>query len=156
MAMKSTTASNTYVVEPAILDRFPVDLARRIAHELLMGAYGGQSYSTEKTKGVADTLRDRLKCALYVLRRGFAAEYPLLFTSPYSLLPTLFFYNFNTALGVPRYKIFVQVTVFEAKAQGARIASRALWNTSTDFFITEIVSNDSLQAVATIAVVYTP
>lgn len=64
MKTGSAAAPHTYVVEPRVLDRFPVDLARRIAHELLVGAYAGQPYSTEKTKGVADELRDRLKCAL--------------------------------------------------------------------------------------------
>ena len=83
MAMKSATASNTYVVEPAILDRFPVDLARRIAHELLMGAYGGQSYSTEKTKGVADTIRDRLKCAFfYEYEPALPTHIPFIYLSP--------------------------------------------------------------------------
>ena len=50
----------------------------------------------------------------------------------------------------------MQLTVFEAKAQGARIASRCLWDASTDFFVSETLSTDALMAIATVAAVYTP
>ena len=88
--MKSATASHTYVVEPAILDRFPVDLSRRIARELLLGAFAGQPYSTEKTKGVADALRDRLKCA-YIL--CFHSSIELTQYTDHSPLPHPSFYS---------------------------------------------------------------
>ncbi len=57
---------------------------------------------------------------------------------------------------MPRYKVFVQVTVLEAKAQGARVASRCLWDPATDAVISETFTTDALWAVATVAAVYTP
>jgi hypothetical protein len=52
--------------------------------------------------------------------------------------------------------VFVQLTVFEAKAQGARVAARCLWDTTTDFIVSETLTTDALIATATVAAVYTP
>ena len=57
---------------------------------------------------------------------------------------------------MPRYKVFVHVTVFEAKGQGARVAARALWDAASDVLVTETFTSDALWANATIAAIYTP
>ncbi len=169
--MPSTTAaSNTYVVEPEVLDRFPVELARGVAREALRKAYSGVPYSTELTKGVADSLRDQLRgscppaCDRLSRRLTCSFYSPACVPGPNELRaphphPPLSLSLFLTTcvdIRVPRYKIFVQVTVFESKSQGARVASRALWNSTTDFLISETFTSDALWAVATIAAVYTP
>ena len=55
-----------------------------------------------------------------------------------------------------RYKLFVQVVVAENKGQGLRVASRALWDASTDVLASETFSTDNVVAVATCHAVYMP
>jgi hypothetical protein len=40
--------------------------------------------------------------------------------------------DFNAELRYPRFKIVVQTVIGQNKAQGARVASRCLWDTDTD------------------------
>ncbi|KAI9090046.1 Tctex-1 family-domain-containing protein [Phlyctochytrium arcticum] len=47
-----------------------------------------------------------------------------------------------------RYKIVVDVTIGEFKGQGIRVASRALWDTTTDSYASASFKNASLFAVA--------
>ena len=55
-----------------------------------------------------------------------------------------------------RYKLFVQVVVAENKGQGLRVASRALWDPSTDVLASETHQTDNVVAVATCHAVYLP
>jgi hypothetical protein len=50
----------------------------------------------------------------------------------------------------------VQVVVAENKGQGLRVASRALWDASTDVLASETFSTDNVVAVATCHAVYMP
>ena len=59
-------------------------------------------------------------------------------------------------LATERYKLFVQVTVAEAKGQGLRVASRALWDAGADVLASETLSTDAVVAVATVHAVYMP
>ena len=59
-------------------------------------------------------------------------------------------------LGAERYKLFVQVVVAEAKGQGLRVASRALWDDSSDVLASETLSTDAVVAVAMVHAVYMP
>ncbi len=40
-------------------------------------------------------------------------------------------------MSTPRYKLFVQVVIAEAKGQGIRVASRMLWDPSSDVMASE-------------------
>ena len=46
-------------------------------------------------------------------------------------------------MNVPRYKIIVQVTIGELKDQGIRVASRCLWDVSTDNYTSVSYTNVS-------------
>ena len=50
--------------------------------------------------------------------------------TPLSLAPP-------AAVSTPRYKLFVQVVIAEAKGQGVRVASRMLWDPSSDVMASE-------------------
>jgi hypothetical protein len=56
---------------------------------------------------------------------------------------------------IPRYKIIVQVTTGEMKDQGARVASRSLWDTQTDNYASSSFQNQSLWCCAMVFGVYT-
>ncbi|KAJ3126445.1 Tctex1 domain-containing protein 3 [Nowakowskiella sp. JEL0407] len=49
-----------------------------------------------------------------------------------------------------RYKFVVEVFIFEFKGQGVRVASRALWDTTTDSYTSASYKNGSLSAVAAV------
>ncbi|KAJ3215925.1 hypothetical protein HDU67_010156 [Dinochytrium kinnereticum] len=53
-----------------------------------------------------------------------------------------------------RYKYVVEVTIGEFKAQGIRVASRALWDTATDSFASASFKNGSLFAIALVFACY--
>jgi hypothetical protein len=57
------------------------------------------------------------------------AQPPPIFTS----LPA----PLRAAVSTPRYKLFVQVVIAEAKGQGIRVASRMLWDPSSDVMASE-------------------
>ncbi len=71
----------------------------------------------------------------------------------------------SAALGAQRYKLFVQVTLAEARGQGVRVASRMLWDPTSDVMASETYSCDlpskdgdvvSIVASATVHAVYMP
>jgi hypothetical protein len=47
-------------------------------------------------------------------------------------------------MNIPRYKIIVQTTIGQLKDQGIRIASRCLWDVSTDNYTSVSYTNVSL------------
>ncbi len=53
---------------------------------------------------------------------------------------------------LPRYKIFVQSYWIEEKGQGARIASKCLWNKDTDNFVS--VGSDSRDGWSLVVTVF--
>ena len=58
------------------------------------------------------------------------------------------------ALEFPRYKLVCNVIITENKAQGMEIASRCVWNQSTDNFASYTYTNASLIAIANVYGVY--
>ena len=57
-------------------------------------------------------------------------------------------------LGYERYKLVVQVTVGEKTGQALRLASRCLWDTSTDNYASTRYQNQSLWCCAMIFGLY--
>lgn len=58
-------------------------------------------------------------------------------------------------LKIPRYKVVVQVIIGEKKDQGVRVASRCLWDTTTDNYTSVHFMNQSLWCCAMVFGVYT-
>jgi tctex1 domain-containing protein 2 len=58
------------------------------------------------------------------------------------------------ALGLPRYKLVVHVTLGQQAGQGMRVASRGLWDAATDSFVSETYENASLFACAQVYGIY--
>ena len=58
------------------------------------------------------------------------------------------------ALQFPRYKLVCNVMITENKAQGLEIASRCIWNSSTDNFASYTYKNATLIAIANVYGVY--
>ncbi|CAM9486983.1 unnamed protein product [Chrysoparadoxa australica] len=58
-------------------------------------------------------------------------------------------------LNITRYKIVVQVTVGQMKAQGVRVASRCLWDTATDNYASVSYKSQSLWCSTMVFGVYT-
>ena len=58
------------------------------------------------------------------------------------------------ALGLPRYKYIVQVVIGENKGQGFRMATKCLWDQSSDDFAAEEYKNDNIFAIAVAYGVY--
>ena len=181
MPAAAAKAENTYVVAPQSPgDHFPVRPAQEIMRKALAAGLNqghllevraakqpSEPYSAELTKPLADSIRDKLKgvCAagapfpLTLLASSFPPAPNLSpFFSP-SAYPASLPHPANVpraAICPDRYKLFVQVVVAENKGQGLRVASRALWDASTDVLASETISTDNVVAVATCHAVYMP
>lgn len=57
-------------------------------------------------------------------------------------------------LGIQRYRFVCTVTIGELKGQSLRMASRCVWDSETDTFVSESFKNKSLFAVGTVYGVY--
>jgi hypothetical protein len=57
-------------------------------------------------------------------------------------------------LGIPRYKTVSSVTIVENKGQGFQVATRCIWNTTTDNYATYSYTNQSLIAIGHVHAVY--
>ena len=165
--------SERHAVTPSIVDLFPALRARdamRAAMKESLDALKAQQYTwelvKESTKPIADLCRERLKGALIggAVSASLAACPPLL-TRSTPLPPPPFAATAAAALSTPRYKLFVQVTLAESKGQGVRVASRMLWDTSSDVMAAETYACDlpgkdgevvSIVASATVHAVYMP
>ena len=58
------------------------------------------------------------------------------------------------ATGLQRYKLCVHVTLGQRGGQAMRCASRCLWDTSTDNFVSEGYENDTLFATCQVSAPY--
>jgi len=58
------------------------------------------------------------------------------------------------AMGFPRYKLVCNVIITENKRQGVEVASRCVWNHSTDNFASYTYRNTTLIAIANVYGVY--
>lgn len=139
----------------------------RAAMKESLDALKAQQYSweivKESTKPIADLCRERLKGEPPCCRATASAlTFPHL---PLPRAPTHTHTHAAAALNAQRYKLFVQVTLAEAKGQGIRVASRMLWDGSSDVMASETYSCDlpgkdgdvvSIVASATVHAVYMP
>jgi hypothetical protein len=57
-------------------------------------------------------------------------------------------------LGYLRYKLLVQVTIGEKKGQGIRLASRCMWDTSTDNCASESFETEAIFCVAQVPFIF--
>ena len=57
-------------------------------------------------------------------------------------------------MNLDRYKLIVTIMIGENKGQGLQMASRFLWNSHTDNFVTAEYRNGTVFAVATVYAVY--
>lgn len=57
-------------------------------------------------------------------------------------------------LNIDRYKIVCLMSIGSKSRQGLRIASRCLWNTEHDTFVTETLDTQSFYAIATVYAMY--
>lgn len=57
-------------------------------------------------------------------------------------------------LNIERYKIVCLMSIGSKSRQGLRIASRCLWNTEHDTFVTETLDKQSFYAIATVYAMY--
>ena len=58
------------------------------------------------------------------------------------------------AMGFDRYKIVCQIVLGQNKQQGARVASRCLWDTSTDGFASDYFENETMYCVCQVFALY--
>ena len=58
------------------------------------------------------------------------------------------------ALGLPRFRFICTVTIGQVKGQSVRMASRCVWDTEHDNFVSESFRNESIFAVGTVYGVY--
>ena len=58
------------------------------------------------------------------------------------------------ALGYDRYKLIVEVTLGQKRGQAMRIASRCLWNTDTDTFISEMHEGEDVYCCIQVYALY--
>jgi hypothetical protein len=126
--------------------RFPTQKVKEIIRAVLLERLGeGPPYHSEIAKGIADTIRTRLKGMgggdVAGGREGRKWWWMWLTFA-------------CAALELPRYKYVVQVVVGENKGEGARVSTRCMWDPATDALATESFTNDAIFAVATAYGVY--
>ncbi len=92
----------TYALRPAEAEKFIAAAAQRVAEKVLAGTLRGKKYDPAKVGEWANGIADEVKNGV---RAGQA---------------------------IPRYKVVVQVTLGEMRDQGVHVASRCLWEPTTD------------------------
>uniref|UniRef100_A0A7R9YER0 Uncharacterized protein n=1 Tax=Pinguiococcus pyrenoidosus TaxID=172671 RepID=A0A7R9YER0_9STRA len=115
----------TYILKPEEDERFYPSQVQKIAKEVLLAELEGKTYNEEESKDLSLGLCELIKERV------------------------------KEGTNIPRYKIVVQVTIGEMRDQGVRVASRCLWDTSTDNYTSATYTNTSLWAVAIVFGCYT-
>lgn len=123
--------------------RFQSGAARRIAEEILSSNLAKVKYDPEQapemSKKIANQILAAIKSKVWVFFKQILFE-------------TL---TYNTKeLDLDRYKIAVDVTIGEFKGQGIRVASRALWDTSTDSYASASYKNVRVQISSVSTYIY--
>lgn len=105
-----------------------------MAEKVLGEALDGKTYDDAQAPELAPTLAELVKQAV----RGACDGRPMVegaiylrHDPPSTVGPPCSPFH-AAALRIPRYKVVVQVTLGELKEQGIRVASRCLWDPSTD------------------------
>ena len=101
----------TFRMEPEEDERFYPSRAKVIAENVMKEVLEGMTYDEEESKFWSTEISDKVREAV------------------------------TGSLGVPRFKVVVQTTVGQLADQGVRIASRCLWDVSTDNYATASYKN---------------
>mmetsp|Transcript_11833 Transcript_11833/g.12203 ORF Transcript_11833/g.12203 Transcript_11833/m.12203 type:complete len:135 (-) Transcript_11833:140-544(-) len=115
----------TYRMEPDEDERFYPSVAKKIAYDIVHNELHDQEYDEEDAKNWSLVLSDKIRDAL------------------------------RKNMTIPRYKIIVQTTVGQLRDQGIRIASRCLWDVSTDNYTSVSYTNQTLFCNVLIFALYT-
>lgn len=113
------------IVTLLLFDRFYPSKAKTIAEKILNDELRGSEYNEDDAKIWSLNISDKVREAIY------------------------------ESLGKTRYKVVVQTTLGQHKDQGIRVASRCLWDPSTDNYASVSFSNPTLFATVLIFAVYT-
>ena len=103
----------TFRMEPEEDEKFYPSQARGIAEGVMKEVLEGMTYDEEESKFWGTEISDKVREAVH------------------------------GSLGVPRFKVVVQTTIGQLADQGIRIASRCLWDVSTDNYASASYKNVS-------------
>ena len=103
----------TFRMEPEEDEKFYPSRAKAIAEETMKEVLDGMTYDEEEAKFWSTEISDKVREAV------------------------------KSSLSIPRFKVIVQTTVGQLADQGVRIASRCLWDVSTDNYATASYKNVS-------------
>lgn len=134
-----------------------------MAEKVLWEALEGKTYDDAQAPELAPTLAERVKqavrgaCAFdgwsldgqsipHACMRAWCGR-PLTYSSTHGPDSHIYPFTRTAALRIPRYKVVVQVTLGELKEQGIRVASRCLWDPSTDNYASAGFKNVSRPVV---------
>eukprot|EP00341_Mesodinium_pulex_P015532 CAMPEP_0116925832 /NCGR_PEP_ID=MMETSP0467-20121206/24355_1 /TAXON_ID=283647 /ORGANISM="Mesodinium pulex, Strain SPMC105" /LENGTH=134 /DNA_ID=CAMNT_0004604955 /DNA_START=31 /DNA_END=435 /DNA_ORIENTATION=+ len=115
----------TYRMEPDENERFYPSVAKKIAEEVVNAELHDMEYDEEDAKAWSLSIGDKVRDAL------------------------------RKNMTIPRYKIIVQSTVGQLRDQGIRVASRCLWDVSTDNYTSVSYTNQTLFCNVLIFALYT-
>mmetsp|Transcript_24762 Transcript_24762/g.36523 ORF Transcript_24762/g.36523 Transcript_24762/m.36523 type:complete len:135 (-) Transcript_24762:141-545(-) len=115
----------TYRMEPDEDERFYPSVAKKIAEEIVQAELNDQEYDEEDAKTWSLIIGDKIRDAV------------------------------KKNMNIPRYKIIVQSTVGQLRDQGIRIASRCLWDVSTDNYTSVSYTNQTIFCNVLIFALYT-
>lgn len=104
----------TFRMEPEENERFYPSQARATAENIMKEVLDGVTYDEEEAKFLGPEISDKVREAC------------------------------QGSLEVPRFKVVVQTTIGQLADQGIRIASRCLWDVSTDNYASASYKNVSL------------
>mmetsp|Transcript_47893 Transcript_47893/g.137430 ORF Transcript_47893/g.137430 Transcript_47893/m.137430 type:complete len:128 (+) Transcript_47893:117-500(+) len=107
---------NTYIMEPKDEEKFLPSKVTDTIKKVMTDYLSDKDYSAEDAKVWTLDLSNEIKAAV------------------------------KTETNIPRYKIIVQVVIGEQASQGIRVASKCLWDVTSDNWASYTYSNNSLFA----------
>lgn len=114
----------TYIMKPEETELFYPSVVKKIADEVLLKFLDKQDFDEDESKTWILKISEEIKARV------------------------------KSECNIPRYKVVVQVTLGQMKDQGVRVASRCLWDTSTDNYASTRYQNQSLWCCAMIFGLY--
>jgi len=115
----------TYRMEPEESERFYPSRAQAIAEKICAEELNGQTYDEEDAKIWSLNISDKVRLAV------------------------------STSITNSRYKIVVQTILGQLKDQGIRVASRCLWDPTTDNYASASFANQTMFANVLVFALYT-
>lgn len=135
----------TFRMEPDEDERFYPSQAKKLAQAVVEAELNGQEFEEDDVKAwtlsIGDKVRDSVKGKVVLVHTPYLI---LLYHFKFSIpMRSLISFSHTENMNVPRYKIIVQTTIGELKDQGIRVASRCLWDVSTDNYTSVSYTNVS-------------